>query len=105
MAWNETILKMILKAMSTKTDLKIVKYGKILYHYDMSPEKRRVLEACFKGLGIELCCDVGGFVGSSDIGNVDYVCPSFYPIVGIGRPELCLHTKDFADAMTDEMTH
>ena len=42
--------------------------------------------------------------GSSDIGNVDYCCPAFHPIMSIGK-NLDAHTKEFADEMTCEGTH
>ncbi len=41
---------------------------------------------------------------SSDIGNVDYHCPAFHPIMSIGKPYTC-HTKEFAEAMLSEETH
>ncbi len=42
--------------------------------------------------------------GSSDIGNVDYRCPAFHPMMGIGIEENC-HTQEFADAMTTQGAH
>ena len=46
----------------------------------------------------------GGFMpkkdsgGSTDMGDVSHVVPAIHPWIGFGRPELNLHSKEFADA-------
>lgn len=36
--------------------------------------------------------------GSTDMGNVSHVVPSIHPMIGLGMPELTLHTAEFAAA-------
>jgi amidohydrolase len=37
-------------------------------------------------------------LGSSDVGNVSYRCPTLQPLISITDGQLALHTRDFADA-------
>ncbi|MDR3165377.1 MAG: amidohydrolase [Synergistaceae bacterium] len=37
-------------------------------------------------------------VGSSDVGNVSYRCPTLQPLISITDEPIALHTRDFADA-------
>lgn len=43
-------------------------------------------------------------LGSSDIGNVSYVCPAFHPGLRV-VDGVALHTREFAEAMTTERAH
>lgn len=36
-------------------------------------------------------------LGSLDMGNVSYVVPAIHPWLGIGKPEISLHTREFAE--------
>lgn len=46
----------------------------------------------------------GAGTGSSDIGNVSYLCPAFHPMMAISDHHFSLHTKEVADIMlTDEI--
>ncbi|WP_206459927.1 amidohydrolase [Anaerovorax sp. IOR16] len=89
-------------ALATRTEVKIQPLGEPFFDLHVSSEEKTILEECFKEVGLELSYEK--FVGSSDIGNVDYICPAFHPVVSIGQ-ELNVHTKEFADAMTNEQTH
>lgn len=40
--------------------------------------------------------EVSQLGGSTDMGNVSQVVPSIHPLIGLGRPDLTLHTADFA---------
>lgn len=42
-------------------------------------------------------------VVSLDMGNVSYAVPSIHPWIGLGNPELVLHTKEFADFTQTEL--
>jgi len=42
--------------------------------------------------------------GSSDIGNIDYICPVLQPYLSI-EEDYGLHTIEFANAMTNEKTY
>ncbi len=41
-------------------------------------------------------------LGSIDMGNVSQVAPAIHPWLGIGNPNLVIHTKDFADYTQSE---
>jgi amidohydrolase len=67
----------------------------------------RALSAIFtanlKALGEEEIFPRGDGVGSIDIGNVSHVAPVIHPWLGIGDPELVIHTREFAEAtVTDK---
>lgn len=100
--WVEDIARAA--AMATRTDVTISKFGEPFHELHISDLEKEVMLACYDALDMEVCSDTGTFVGSSDIGNVDYFCPAFHPIVSIGKPLLC-HTKEFGEAMVDPSTH
>lgn len=91
-------------ALATRTRYEIEGYGLPFHDLYISPAGLDLMEECFAELGMESARDQVGMVGSSDIGNVDYICPAFHPLVGIGRP-LQVHTYEFGAAMTDGLTH
>jgi amidohydrolase len=39
-------------------------------------------------------------IGSTDVGNVSYRCPTIQPLIAITDDDLALHTREFADATT-----
>lgn len=91
-------------AMATRTEVEISQLGAPFHELYISEGGRELLAECFEELGQEICREKGSFVGSSDVGNVDYVCPAFQPIVSIGQ-NLDVHTAEFGEAMTDPRTH
>ncbi|MFC7344458.1 M20 family metallopeptidase [Saccharopolyspora griseoalba] len=40
--------------------------------------------------------------GSTDLGNISYRLPSIHPMIGLGDPNLSLHTEEFAAAAASE---
>ncbi|MCB2357444.1 M20 family metallopeptidase [Clostridium estertheticum] len=44
-------------------------------------------------------------IGSLDMGNVSYIVPSIHPLLGIGNPNLSLHTKEMAKATITKQAH
>jgi len=44
-------------------------------------------------------------IGSLDMGNVSYIVPAIHPLLGIGNPDLDLHTKEMAKATITEPAH
>ncbi|MBX4267839.1 M20 family metallopeptidase [Clostridium estertheticum] len=44
-------------------------------------------------------------IGSLDMGNVSYIVPSIHPLLGIGNPNLNLHTKEMAKATITNQAH
>lgn len=91
-------------AMATRTQVECHPVGEPYHELYISPSGRRAMEGSFQTLGLPLAQGTVGMTGSSDIGNVDYCCPAFHPIMGIGRDVQC-HTPEFAEEMTKPNTH
>ena len=63
------------------------------------------LTEVYSELGIELNGDPDKLFGSSDIGNVSFVCPAFHPTLQIVEPGIAIHTREFADAVKTDRAH
>lgn len=92
-------------ALATRCEVDIKKCGETYYDLQVPPVRKELMRDVFDQLGMELVDDPKGFVGSSDIGNVDYCCPTFHPIIGVGDKDLVLHSAEFAQAMTNQKSH
>ena len=90
-------------ALATRTTVEILPDGVDYDGYSVGPKKEKLMEECFRALGLSVSPADGG-CGSSDIGNVSSVCLTFHPMMSIGQ-DLEPHTHEFAAAMTDERTH
>ncbi|MDR3130631.1 MAG: amidohydrolase [Treponema sp.] len=55
------------------------------------------IEALFQSLGLPVK-SVSPPLGSTDVGNVSYRCPSVQPLISITREDFALHTREFAEA-------
>jgi len=73
---------------------------------DLAPNKtaENLLREIYNDLGLEITDLENQPYASSDIGEIDYICPSFHPFISIGEP-FELHTKEFASAMKSKKTH
>lgn len=91
-------------ALATRTTVEIKELGEKFHEISRKPSGEKVLEDLFTDLELELTDLSNESGGSSDIGNVDYVCPAFHPMLSIGE-DYGVHTKEFADAMKSEKTH
>lgn len=91
-------------ALATRTELKINPVGAPFDDLSSYETAEALLKNIFETLDLAVTdlSREGG--GSSDIGNVDHVCPAFQPFLGIHVP-YALHTKEFAEAMKSEDTH
>ncbi|MDR1508748.1 MAG: amidohydrolase [Synergistaceae bacterium] len=56
------------------------------------------------GVGLKVS-EVSPPVGSSDVGNVSYRCPSIQPLLSITDEPLALHTAEFARSTTTPQAH
>ena len=61
------------------------------------PELEEETAKILAGLGARVS-PVSPPVGSSDVGNVSYRCPTLQPLISITDEPLALHTREFADA-------
>ncbi len=90
-------------ALSSRTVEKVSKLCPDLK--DIAPNKSAedMLTSKFEQYGIK----VDRFyepMGSSDIGEVDYICPAFHPLMCVNE-KMSLHTKEFAEEMITENAH
>jgi amidohydrolase len=91
-------------AMATRTTVEIELSGLPFHDLSSKPSGENVLEQIYRDLGLETVDLRSELSGSSDIGNVDYVCPAFHPLLSIGE-SFKPHTQEFVDAMKTEKTH
>ena len=91
-------------AIATRTEVEMFLVGAPFHELHISEIGKGIMESCFDDLGMTYEKGKSAMTGSSDIGNVDYRCPAFHPIIGIGK-QYDAHTKEFAEEMTCEGTH
>lgn len=91
-------------ALATRTEVEVFPICPSFCELYVSDLEKRAVERCLDELGLDYVSEGDVMVGSSDIGNVDYRCPAFHPVMSIGRPYAC-HTNEFAAAMPTEETH
>lgn len=91
-------------AMATKTDVEMFSPSEPFYDLHISELEEKIMCDCYKDLEIDFESKKTGLTGSSDIGNVDYHCPVFHPIMSIGK-NLQVHTRPFAEEMLKPNTH
>ena len=63
------------------------------------------LREIYEELGIELNGDPEKIFGSSDAGNVSFVCPTFHPTLQIVDHGIAIHTREFAAAVKTDRAH
>lgn len=90
-------------ALATKTEAKISPLGPP--YKDLAPNAvaDKKLRDIFSSYGLEIIGEKEG-VGSSDIGEISYVCPAFHPTIKV-KEGIALHTKEFADEMIKDTAH
>lgn len=89
-------------AIATRTEFEIERLGKPFHDMYVSKPGAELITRIYEEMGLEMEERKGS--GSSDVGNVDYVCPAFQTLMGIGQ-NIGTHTREFAEAMTDPRTH
>lgn len=91
-------------ALATRTTLKATQRGQKYNEQIENITGNNILEDIYGDLGIETIDRRNTIGGSSDIGNVDYICPVLQPYLSIGEDH-GLHTVEFADSMKAPKTH
>lgn len=91
-------------ALATRTEVTVTQIGEKYNELSRKITGDKILEELFSDLGIETIDKSNIIGGSSDIGNVDYVCPAFHPYISIGE-DFGTHTVEFANAMKNEKTY
>ncbi|MGN0732619.1 MAG: M20 family metallopeptidase [Emergencia sp.] len=64
-----------------------------------------VLTEIFDELELPLNGDPDKIFGSSDCGNVSYVCPTFHPCLQVSDHDTAIHTRGFAECMKTERAY
>lgn len=64
-----------------------------------------LLREVYDELGIEINGDHDKIFGSSDAGNVSFVCPTFHPTLQIVDRGVAIHTREFAEAVKSPRAH
>ncbi len=63
------------------------------------------LREVYEELGIDINGDHEKSFGSSDVGNVSFVCPTFQPTLQIVDRGVAIHTREFAAAVKTDRAH
>ncbi len=63
------------------------------------------LAEVFGELGLELNGDPDKIFGSSDVGNVSFVCPTFHPCLQVAPAGTAIHTREFESLMKTDRAH
>lgn len=64
-----------------------------------------VLKEVYNELNLPLNGDPETVFGSSDAGNVSFVCPTFHPCLQVADKGIAIHTREFAQLMKSERAH
>lgn len=70
-----------------------------------NPTGTAALAEIYEELGLPLNGDPEKIFGSSDAGNVSFVCPTFHPCLQVVDPDVAIHTRAFAEAMKTDRAH
>lgn len=68
----------------------------------VNPAGLAALQEVYEELAIPLNGDTEAVFGSSDAGNVSFVCPTFHPCLQVADCGTPIHTRAFAEAMQGE---
>lgn len=87
-------------ALATGTEFTVEKTGPDFDDMNINQTGVKVIKEIMDSLDIPNTEEApGASTGSSDIGNVSYVCPAFHPMMAISDHYFALHTKEVADIM------
>ena len=70
-----------------------------------NPTGIAALAEIYQELDLPLNGDPGKIFGSSDAGNVSFVCPTFHPCLQVVDGDVAIHTRAFAEAMKTDRAH
>lgn len=92
-------------AIATQTTYEIEPTAATYDNLKSNPTGDSSLEEVFGELELPLNEYTGGTFGSSDCGNVSYVCPTFHPCLQVVDHGVAIHTREFADCMKTERAY
>ena len=88
----------------TRTEAEIAQYGNLYCEVHVSDLQEATMEEAMDDIGVPHIKLPETIKISSDIGNADYHCPVFHPMMDIGKPYE-VHTPEFAAEMCSPGTH
>ena len=90
-------------SIATETDYTTVKTGEDFDNMNINQTDTKAIESIMDSIGLPYTEEEQGqAAGSSDIGNVSYICPAFHPMMAISDHYFPLHTKEVADIMKSD---
>jgi len=92
-------------AIATGTTWEKVETACVYDNLKPNPSGTATLAEIYEELGLPLNGDPDKIFGSSDAGNVSFVCPTFHPCLQVVEPETAIHTRGFAEAMKTDRAH
>lgn len=88
----------------TETDVSWKTFMASFDDMNPNPAGERRIEEIFRELGIPFEAS-GQPSGSTDVGNVSHRCPALQPMLEVTSHGYALHTRDFADIVTEQEAH
>lgn len=92
-------------AIATQTTWDKIPTAAVYHNLKPNPTGIAALTEVYRELELPLNGDPEKIFGSSDIGNVSFVCPSFQPCLQVVDSAVALHTREFAAAMKTDRAH
>ena len=89
-------------AIATQTKTEQIAIGPPNYNIKPNAAGTKVIKKVYEKLGLPVHDSRERVFGSSDVGNVSLVCPTFQPTLELAPYGTALHTSEFADAAGDE---
>lgn len=90
-------------SVATETEYTTVKTGEDFDNMNINHTGTQAIEEIMDFIDLPYVEEEQGqAAGSSDIGNVSYVCPAFHPMMAISDHYFPLHTKEVADIMKSD---
>lgn len=87
-------------ALATETTMTYEKTGADFDDMNLNAPGIAAIDEIMTAINLPHCDEpLGNATGSSDIGNVSYVCPAFHPMIAISDHWFSLHTKEVATIM------
>ncbi len=92
-------------AIATQTTWERKQYGEGYDDLQTLSFGNELLSEAYEEMGVPLNGDPEKVFGSSDCGNVSYVCPTFHATLQIADEGTAIHTREFADAVKSDRAH
>ena len=90
-------------SIATETEYTTVKTGEDFDNMNINQTGTKAIKGIMDSIGLSYKKEEQGqAAGSSDIGNVSYICPAFHPMMAIADHYFPLHTKEVADIMKSD---